>query len=154
MMDFWIAGSGSLQHPSSWFTLVILLELSGNCACLMHVKITWGYPGGSVVKISACQMGDAGLILGLGRFPGGGNGNPLQYSCLENPMDREAWWAAVHGVTDSWIQLSDWAHTQRWLAVTSLKVFKNIVLPWIYVFIHNILKCEWQVSILFLDAVT
>ena len=94
------------------------------------------------------------LILGLGRFPGGGNGNPLQYSYLENPMDREAWWAAVHGVTDSWIWLSDWAHTQRWLALMSLKVFKNIVLPWIYVFIHNILECKWQVSILFLNTVT
>ena len=47
------------------------------------------------------DTGDAGLIPGLGRFPVGGNGNPLQYSCLENPMDGEAWWATVHGVTKS-----------------------------------------------------
>ena len=48
---------------------------------------------------------DAGLIPGSGRFPGGGHGNPLQYSCLENPMDRGAWWATVHGAVKSWIQL-------------------------------------------------
>ena len=49
------------------------------------------YPGGSEVKASACNAGDLGLIPGLERFPGEGNGNPLQYSCLENPMDGEAW---------------------------------------------------------------
>ena len=48
---------------------------------------------------------------GLGRYPGGGNGNPLQYSCLENPMDRETWWATVHGVTNSQTRLSNWACT-------------------------------------------
>ena len=52
---------------------------------------------------------DVGLICGLGRHPGEGNGNPLQYSCLENSMDRGAWWATVHGVTKSQTQLSDWA---------------------------------------------
>ena len=52
------------------------------------------------------DAGDVGLILWLGRSPGEGNGNPLQYSCLENPMDREAWWATVHGVTKSWTRLS------------------------------------------------
>ena len=50
---------------------------------------------------SACNTGDLGLIPGSGRVPGEGNGYPLQYSCLENPMDRGAWQAAVHGVTDS-----------------------------------------------------
>ena len=52
-----------------------------------------GFPGGSDSKDSACNAGDPGLIPGLGRFPGEGNGNPLQYSCLENPRDRGAWWA-------------------------------------------------------------
>jgi len=52
---------------------------------------------------------DLGLILGLGRSPGVGNGNPLQYSCLEKPMDKGAWWAAVHGVTKSQTSLSDGA---------------------------------------------
>ena len=50
---------------------------------------------------------DVGLILVLGRFPGEGNGNPPQYSCLENPMDRGTWWATVHGVAKSRTQLSD-----------------------------------------------
>ena len=57
-----------------------------------------------VVKNSpanAGHIGDAGLIPGLGRFPGERHGNPLQYSCLENPMDRGAWWATVHGVAES-----------------------------------------------------
>ena len=58
-----------------------------------------GLPGGSVGKESTCNTGDLGLIPGLGRSPGEGNGNPLQYSCLENPMDRGAWWATVHEVT-------------------------------------------------------
>ena len=65
-----------------------------------------GFPGGSVSKESTCNAketvcsaGDLGLIPGSGRSPGEGNGNPLQYSCLENPMDKEAWQATVHGVT-------------------------------------------------------
>ena len=52
-------------------------------------------------KESACKEGDHGSIPGSGRSPGG-HGNPLQYSCLENPMDRGAWWGTVHGVTKSW----------------------------------------------------
>ena len=59
-----------------------------------------GFPGGSVGKESTCSAGDAegvGSIPGSGRTLGGGNGNPLQYSCLENPMDRVTWWATVHG---------------------------------------------------------
>ena len=59
-------------------------------------------PGGSDGKESACNAGEPGSIPGLGRFPGEGNGKPLQYSCLENPMDREAWGVRVHGVAKSW----------------------------------------------------
>ena len=66
-----------------------------------------GFPCSLVGKESACNAGDLGLIPGLGRLPGEGNGNPLQYSCLENLMDRGAWQAAVHGVAKSWTQLSD-----------------------------------------------
>ena len=58
-----------------------------------------GFPGGSEGKASACNAGDPGSIPGSGRSPGEGNGNPLLYPCLENPMDRGAWWATVHGVT-------------------------------------------------------
>ena len=65
------------------------------------------FPGGSDGKESARNVGDLGLIPGLGSSPGEGNGNPLQYSCFENPMDRGAWWATVHGVAKSWTQLRD-----------------------------------------------
>ena len=58
-----------------------------------------GFPGGSDGKASPYNAGDPGLIPGLGRSPGGGHGNPLQDSCLQNPMDRGAWWATVRGVT-------------------------------------------------------
>ena len=61
-----------------------------------------GVPGGSDGKESACNAGDLGLIPGLGRSPGEGNGNPLQYSCLGNSMDREAWWATY----------SPWGHKE------------------------------------------
>ena len=70
-----------------------------------------GFPGGSEVKASACNAGDLGSIPGLGRSPGEGNGNPLQYSCLENPMDGGAWWATVHGVAKSQIRLRDFTFT-------------------------------------------
>ena len=70
--------------------------------------ITLGFLGGSEDKASACNAGDPGSIPGLGRSPGEGNDNPLQYSCLENPMDRGIWRATVHWVAKSWTQLSDW----------------------------------------------
>ena len=67
-----------------------------------------GFPGGSDSKESACNVGDpVSMILELGRSPGEGNGNPLQYSRLENPVDREACRATVHGVTKSRTRLSD-----------------------------------------------
>ena len=64
-------------------------------------KLTRGFSSGSVVKESACNVEVAGSILGLGRSPGGGHDNPLQYSCLENPVDRGDWQAIVQGVTKS-----------------------------------------------------
>ena len=64
-------------------------------------------PGGSDNKASAYNAGDPGSIPESGRSPGEGNGNPLQYSCLENPMDGGVWWATVHGVANSWTRLSD-----------------------------------------------
>ena len=66
-----------------------------------------GFPGGSEVKASAYNVGDLDSIPGSGRSPGEGNGNPLQYSCLEKPMDRGAWWATVHGVEKSRTRLSN-----------------------------------------------
>ena len=71
-----------------------------------------GFPCSSVGKESACSAGTQLLIPGLGRSPGEGNGNPFQYSCLENPMDREGCWATVHGVTNSRTRLSK-THTRN-----------------------------------------
>ena len=65
-----------------------------------------GFPSGSDVKVSVCNVGDLGSIPGLGRCPGEGNGSPLQYSCLENPMDRGAWQATVYRVAQSWTRLN------------------------------------------------
>ena len=75
---------------------------------LTHID---GFPGGSEGKTSACNAGDLGSIPGSGRSPGEGNGNPLQYSCLENPMDRGAWWATVNGVAKSQTRLSNFTHS-------------------------------------------
>ena len=69
------------------------------------------FPGGSEVKASACNVGDPGLTPGSGRSPGEGNGNPLQYSCLGNPMDRGDWWATVYAVRKSWTGQRDFTFT-------------------------------------------
>ena len=74
--------------------------------CIHHK----GFPGGSVVKNLPANAEDVGSIPGLGRCPGVGNDNQLQYSCLKNSMDRGAWWATVHSVTKSQTQLN--THTQ------------------------------------------
>ena len=67
----------------------------------MFMLMLMGFPGGSVVKNPPANAGDVGSIPGLEGSPGEGNGNPLQYSCLENPTDRGAWQATVHGVAES-----------------------------------------------------
>ena len=72
------------------------------------------FPGGSDSKASVYNAGDPGSSPGLGRSPGEGNGNPLQYYCLENPMDRGAWEAIVYGVTKSWTRLSNFTFKLRW----------------------------------------
>ena len=92
----------------SWFIyflywLIICSHLFYFCGCFRM------FPGGSAGKESACNTEDLGSIPGSERFPGGGHGDPLQYSCLENPMDRGAWWAMVHAVAKS--DMSDWACT-------------------------------------------
>ena len=74
-------------------------------ACVCVRVCVLGLPRWLSSKESACQAGETGSIPWLGRSPEEGNGNPLQYSCLDNPVDRGAWWAAVHGVIQSWTQL-------------------------------------------------
>ena len=81
------------KDPSS--RLLPFVQTKGS---LVHVE---GIPGGSDGKESTCSAGDPGSIPGLGRSAEEGNGYPLQYSCLENPVDRGAWWATVHGVAQS-----------------------------------------------------
>ena len=71
---------------------------------------TKGLPPWLNGKESGCNVGDTGSIPGSGRSPGGGHGNPFQYNCLENPMDRETWWATVHRITESWT--TEWARMQ------------------------------------------
>ena len=88
-------------------------------------------PSGARGKEPDCQcrrLRDVGSVPGLGRSPGGGHGNPLQYSCLENPMDRGAWRATVHGVTKSRTWLSDLASVNQMLKVNKNGYFHIIIL--------------------------
>ena len=85
------------QHIHSHSTLFLCY-----LRVLRHRSKTVGFPGGSAVKNLPANAGDVDLISGTGRSPRGRHGNPLQYSCLGNPMDREAWRAIIHGVTKSW----------------------------------------------------
>ena len=94
-----IPGQGSRSH---------MLRLRPNTVKKRNKNKYWYFPGGSEVKASACNEGDLGSIPGSGRSPGEGNGNPLQYSCLEKPMGGGAWWATlVHGVIKSRTWLSN-----------------------------------------------
>ena len=83
------------------------------------------FPGGSDSKASAYNAGDPVSIPGWGRSPGKGNGNPLQYSCLENPMDGGAWWATVHGVVKSQTRLSDFTLVLLMKSDGSAKFFER-----------------------------
>ena len=86
----------------SWVKLLLKLR---RLTFILGRYPVWGLPGDLVVENPPANIGDTGSIPGLGGSPGGGNGNPLQYSCLENPRDGGAWWAAVYGVTQSRTQL-------------------------------------------------
>ena len=88
----------STQFTETTQILLIKLEV---------ITLRIGFPDGLDGKESACNARDLGSVPGSGRSPGEGNGNSLQYSCLENSMDREAWQATVHGVANSWTRLSD-----------------------------------------------
>ena len=92
------------------------------------------FPGGSDDKASAYNAGDQGSIPGSGRSPGEGNGNPLQYSCLQNSMDRGAWWAKVHGVSKSQTGLKDYTFFLLW---------GNRILPSLHFTIKCIQLSRW-----------
>ena len=80
---------------------MLYFSIMTNCKIHAVENTTTGFLSGSVGKESTCSARDLGSIPGLGRSPGGGHGNPLQYSCLENPKDRGAWRPAIYGVTES-----------------------------------------------------
>ena len=77
---------------------IFCFTLHGTLLSRVFFNCFMGFPDGSVGKESTCKAGDSSSIPGLGGFPGEGNGNPLQYSCLGNPMGRRGWWTLVHGV--------------------------------------------------------
>ena len=89
----------SFSPKDSCYLLVCLVLRPESLVCQFGGGL--GFPDSSVGKESTCNAGDLGLIPGLGRFLGEGNGNPLQCSCLENPRDGGAWWAAISGVAES-----------------------------------------------------
>ena len=110
MIESFVAESATWYrvHSSQNFCLLfktILFQYRHYIA--LNLGWTWGFPGGSDSKESAFNAGDLDLILGLGRSPREGNGNPLRYSCLENSLDRGAWRPTVHGITKSWTRLND-----------------------------------------------
>ena len=105
---------------------------------------TKGFPGGSDGKASAYNMGDPGSIPGSGRSPGEGNGNPLQYSCLENPMDAGAWLATVHGV----------AKSRTWLSDFTITITIDIYVPFAIFLIFGVGCVDLFSSVLFLDCIS
>ena len=109
----WLDGTTDSMNMGLGELRNLVIDREAWCAMLHGVtKMTLGFGNGdSEVKVSACNAGDLGLIPGLGRSPGEGNGNLLQYSCLENPLDGGAWRAAVHGVTKSRTRLKHLART-------------------------------------------
>ena len=93
--------------PDRYHILLKLMKVFFSCCCFLTTVFIslvsyWGFPGGSDCKESACNAGDLDSIPESGRSPGEWNGYPLQYSCLENSMDRRAGWAIVHGIVKSW----------------------------------------------------
>ena len=101
---------------------------------VIDVPPAWGFPGGLDGKESACNAEDPGSIPGSGRSPGEGNGYPLQYSCLENSMDRGAWWAIQSdGLTKSWTRLNDLHFSGKELRLRLLVGFKNSVPISVYI---------------------
>ena len=95
--------SSGCSGSGFWSALILLPRTWSD-----HWLLAWiHFPGGSVVKNLSASAGDVGSTPGSGRFPGEGNGNTVQYSCLENAMNRGAWQAIVHGAAKSWTQLSN-----------------------------------------------
>ena len=106
-------------------------------------------PGGSEVKVSACNVGDLGSTPRSGISPGEGNGNPLQYSCLDNPMNGGPWWATVHGVAKSWTRLSNLTYALCMMLLTTVSnlFFSTLDIVRVYWYTQSLsdrsLKADW-----------
>ena len=110
----WLACKSCI-YRNEWIDPRILIFVPKYVSLSQSTVLSFSiFPGGSEVKASASNAGDPGSIPGLGRSPGEGNGNPLQYSCLENPMDLKVWSATIHGVAKSRARLSDFTSLQAW----------------------------------------
>ena len=147
-------------HSHQWYTRVSFSLYPCQYCYLSFLIIAIltgsGFPDSSDGKQSACSVGDPGLISGLKRSPGEGNGNPLQYSCLENPKDGRSWQAIAHWITvgHNWANMSSltgvgdispwfWFAFPRWLVI--LNIFSYIC--WQCVFISSLEKCLFRFSI-------
>ena len=121
------------------------LNLENSCTKSIELTRYQGFPGGSGGKESTCNAGDLSSVPGSGRSSGEGNGYPLQYSCLENPMDRGAWWATIHRVANSGARLP-WLSMYTWLIIFHGKCHKKrnqrIILKKIF-----LLEIWWIVAI-------
>ena len=100
------------------------------CIIASHWTVDLHFPKVKNLPTNAGYARDVGLIPGSGRSPGVGNGNPLQYSCLKTPMNREGWWVAVHGVAKSWMPLSD--------CISTSAVIDDV---------ENLLRCSFAICI-------
>ena len=133
-----MAGSNPRSFSAVWFNLSHLFPKVDNENT--RILYFWkGFPGGSDGKASARNAGDLGSIPGLGRSSGEGNGNPLQYSCLENSMDGGAWWATVHGVAKSQTWLSHFTSTFGKFTFMPLQFYKRPTLVPVF---YNCKKSE------------
>ena len=122
-----------MSNPNVPFVQFIHLSPLAPCVGFISrsLKIERGFTHSSVGKGSACNTGDPGLISGSGRSPGEGKGNPLQYSCLENPMGRGAWQATVHGVSRVRHDLATKLTNQRLKDAQSRHGFSDCLRHWI-----------------------
>ena len=126
------------RDPKSWDFSPVMWK-----PCSLHRLFwnpAWVFPYGSDSEECVCSVGDTGLIPVLGRSPGEGHGNPLQYSCLENPMDRGAWQATVHGIVES--DLTDRLTHTHGVPIRT-RVWRGLAWP----FPLQLCSCAWQDSL-------
>ena len=146
---------------SFWIRTTGLQKLPDQRDCLWNSLALMGFPGGSDGKASSCNGGDLDSIPGWGRSPGEGNGNLLQYSCLENPVDREVWQATVHGVTRIRHDLAtkplclyfDWKNISVFVYSFFSMIYSNYLLQSIlsensFIFFNFECSSKWYISLL------